>query len=207
MAYAEPIMGLKASNTMPAAPVTTPMTATARPKIPCHMSSDRMRIPAAVRIPAQDTALVAAIRASAALARPARSASVAAATYASLNTTSPPWSDCGLLPRARAMISEAIPNRPPIAAMLLFRPFSATATALNTTRAGTPRPTKHTNSVRYSSLLAAMYSSTSAPDAGGTGAAKTRTTGTTTITTYTSAATAPAVYKPFHLSLIHISEP
>ena len=43
------------------------------------------------------------------------------------------------------MVSEAMPNTPPIRATPLFTAINPTATAANTTRAGTARPTKQTS--------------------------------------------------------------
>ena len=72
--------GRSASDTIPTAPATIPMVPRTGPKNEVlRMIEDNSRIAAAVSIPAQETALVAAMSASAALTSRARSASPPAA--------------------------------------------------------------------------------------------------------------------------------
>src|SRR5450631_3862023 len=107
------MIGRKVSARRPSAPVTMPTAARALGKGPDHIASERTRIAAAVRTPAQGMALVVATTASAAWAKPARWSAPVDDRYASLRMTRPPLRDCGLLPTARAVISEPTPNRPP----------------------------------------------------------------------------------------------
>ena len=69
---------------------------------------------------------------------------------------------------------------------------------MNTTSAGTAKPTKHTSWTRYTTRLAAMYSSSARPSVGGTGAENTNETGTNTLPTYTPAAMPPSRYRGCH---------